>query len=196
MITTSCSEFRAKGLATLSGKWTESVIFVLVYLVITTACSFIPVIGSFSTLLLVPLAYATVYTFLKQQRGGIVSLGDMAIGWNGRVYGTLILMYVYTFLWTLLLFIPGIIKGYSYSMTSYVMVDNPELEYNAAIERSMAMMDGYKMKLFLLDLSFIGWALLSILTLGIGLLWLIPYMQQTNAAFYEELKADWEARQA
>ncbi len=145
---------------------------------------------------LIPLAYAMAYTFLKQQRGGIVSLSDMAIGWNGRVYGTLLLSYLYMFLWTLLLVIPGIIKGYSYSMTSYVMVDNPELSYNAAIERSMAMMDGYKMKYFLLHLSFIGWALLSILTCGIGFLWLVPYIHQTSAAFYEEVKADWEARQA
>ncbi len=196
MITTSNSELRAKGLAALSGKWTPSVVFVLVYLAIALACNYIPneYASIFALILIIPLGYAMVYTFLKQQRGGIVSLGDMAIGWNGRVYGTLILMNVYIYLWTLLLIIPGFIKAYSYSMTSYIMVDNPELKYNAAIERSMAMMDGYKMKLFLLHLSFIGWTLLAICTAGIGFLWLIPYMQQTNAAFYEELKADWEAR--
>ncbi len=78
-------------------------------------------------------------------------------------------------------------------MTPYLLEDNPELKYNAAIEQSMRMMDGKKMQLFLLDLSFIGWCLLSILTLGIGLLWVQPYMLGARAAFYEDLKAEYAA---
>ena len=97
--------------------------------------------------------------------------------------------YGFTILWSLVLVIPGIIKSYSYAMTSFILKDEPEMKNNAAIEKSMAMMEGNKMKLFMLDLSFIGWAILCIFTLGIGLLFLQPYVAISRAAFYEDLKA-------
>ena len=84
----------------------------------------------------------------------------------GRILGTMLLTTVYTFLWTLLLVIPGIMKSYSYAMTLFILKDYPELQYNAAIEKSMAMMSGHKMKMFLLDLSFIGWAILCLFYFG------------------------------
>lgn len=108
----------------------------------------------------------------------------------GRIGGTMILMQLYTVLWMLLLVIPGIVKSYSYALTPYILKDRPELKFNAAIEESMRMMNGYKMKLFLLDLSFIGWILLTMLTFGIGLLFLNPYMSVSRIAFYEDLKAE------
>ena len=106
-----------------------------------------------------------------------------------RIFITKFLQQLYTALWSLLLIVPGIIKGYSYAMTDYILKEEPEMKNNAAIEKSMAMMEGNKMKLFMLDLSFIGWALLCFLTLGIGFLFLIPYVQSAHAAFYEDLKA-------
>ena len=102
--------------------------------------------------------------------------------------GTALLQAVYTFLWSLLLVIPGIVKSYSYAMTNYILLDEPELRYDAAIEKSMKLMAGNKMKLFLLDLSFIGWALLCVLTFGIGVFWLKPYVSTAHAAFYEDIK--------
>ena len=102
------------------------------------------------------------------------------------------LMYVFIILWSLLLFIPGIIKMFSYAMTPYILEENPELSANEAIDRSRAMMKGHKFDLFWLFLSFIGWFFLSLLTLGIGGLWLGPYMQTATAAFYEDVKADYE----
>lgn len=105
-----------------------------------------------------------------------------------RVLTTTLLYYVYVFLWSLLLLIPGCIKSYSYAMTPYILKDNPEMKNNAAIEESMRMMDGHKLELFLLDLSFIGWAILSILTCCIGFLWLVPYMNMARVNFYEDLK--------
>lgn len=105
-----------------------------------------------------------------------------------RVLTTTLLYYVYVFLWSLLLLIPGCIKSYSYAMTPYILKDNPEMKNNAAIEESMRMMDGHKLELFLLDLSFIGWAILSILTCCIGFLWLVPYMNMAHVNFYEDLK--------
>ena len=103
--------------------------------------------------------------------------------------GTVVLVFIYTFLWSLLLIIPGIIKHYSYAMTPYILKEEPEMKNNAAIEKSMVMMDGNKMKLFMLDLSFIGWAILCIFTFGIGFLFLQPYVAISRAAFYEDLKA-------
>lgn len=107
-----------------------------------------------------------------------------------KVWGML-LMTILLALWTLLLFIPGIIKAYSYSMTPYILAENPELSASEAIHRSRMMMRGHKFDLFWLQLSFIGWVFLSLLTAGIGFLWMDPYYRTAQAAFYEEVKADY-----
>ena len=131
-------------------------------------------------------------TLLDVVRGGNdVNIGTLFAGFNdfGRIVGTKLLKAIYTFLWSLLLVIPGIVKMYSYAMTDYILRDEPQLANNAAIEKSMSMMDGNKMKLFMLDLSFIGWAILCMFTLGIGYLFLQPYVEASHVAFYEDLKA-------
>jgi len=97
-------------------------------------------------------------------------------------------------LWSLLLVIPGIIKSLSYAMTMYIVKDHPELTVNEAIDLSKDMMYGHKYDLFYLYISFIGWYLLSILTLGIGTFWLMPYIQTAQASFYEDVKAEWELK--
>ena len=102
------------------------------------------------------------------------------------------LMTVFIVLWCLLLFIPGIVMSFAYAMTPYILVDNPEMKAIDAIRKSKSMMKGHKFDLFYLELSFIGWILLGFLTLGIGYLWLIPYMQTTISAFYEDLKMEAE----
>lgn len=94
---------------------------------------------------------------------------------------------LYTFLWSLLFIIPGIIASYSYAMTGYILVDHPELTASEAIERSKEMMSGNRFRLFCLHLSFIGWAILCAFTMGIGNLWLNPYKQAATAAFYREV---------
>lgn len=144
------------------------------------------------SLLLLPLSYGYAVLFLGAVRGVKPDFARLFDGFKdyGRILGTLLLMKVYTVLWALLLLVPGVVKSYSYSMTEFILKDHPELAYNAAIERSMAMMSGYKMKLFLMDLSFIGWAILSLCTLGIGFLFLAPYATASHAAFYEELKLE------
>lgn len=88
---------------------------------------------------------------------------------------------------TLLLIIPGIIVYYSYAMTPYILAENPNLTASQAIKASSALMHGQKWRLFCLELSFIGWHFLSILTLCIGLLWLTPYVEASRAAFYREI---------
>ncbi len=113
--------------------------------------------------------------------------------WLHIVWG-MFLMVLYVFLWSLLFVIPGIVKAYSYAMTPYIIVENPELSANQAIDRSREMMRGRKFDLFYLHLSFIGWGILCLLTFGIGFLWLIPYMDTAQAAFYADVKADREGR--
>ena len=107
--------------------------------------------------------------------------------WKSAAFARL-LKGVYILLWSLLFIIPGIIAAYSYAMTSYILAENPELTASEAIERSKQMMSGNRWRLFCVQISFIGWEILStLLTFGIGGLWITPYKQATTAAFYREI---------
>ena len=183
------SELRAEARVALTDKWVMGAVTTLVFGAVSGAASYIPVVGTI--LVALPMMYGYSIVMLSVMRGGEMNIGGLFDGFNdfGRVVGTKLLQAIYTFLWMLLLVIPGIIKSYSYAMTDFILKDEPLLANNAAIEKSMAMMDGNKMKLFLLDLSFIGWAILCLFTFGIGFLFLQPYVQSAHAAFYEDLKA-------
>ena len=100
------------------------------------------------------------------------------------------LVAVFTALWSLLFVIPGIVKSYAYSMTFYIMNDNPNLSASEAIKESQRMMKGYKMKAFLLDLSFIGWLFVGALCCGIGTLWVAPYMAAAKTELYQHIRAN------
>ena len=192
-------DIREFALNELRGNWTQPVLTTLVYVIVTGAASgilsFVPGIGSLAASLLIaaPLGFGFAITFLNFMRGidrdDMVGKPFVCFQQYGRYLGVSVLQTVFIMLWTLLFIVPGIIKGYSYAMTCFIMHDNPQLNADNCIEASKKMMDGNKGKLFLLDLSFIGWALLCILTLGIGFLWLEPYIQCSHAKFYEELKA-------
>lgn len=197
--------------ASLKGKWTSFVLVTLLMLIINCALSLPSTITglmypnspqvNWSTLftVVVSLIYAVLewgfaIMFLRNLRDPhFDELGTLFDGFRdfGRIFVTLFLQNIYTLLWALLLIIPGIVKSYSYAMTPYILYDDPKLQGNAAIELSMRMMRGHKLELFLLHLSFIGWLLLCILTLGIGFLWLIPYVHSTQAAFYEDVKEEY-----
>lgn len=97
---------------------------------------------------------------------------------------------LYTVLWALVFIIPGIIKGYAYAMTPFILADHPEMTASQAIKASEELMDGYKGDLFWLELTFIGWELLNVLTLCIGSLWLTPYKNAAYAAFYRRILAE------
>lgn len=193
--------FREAAWSQLTGKWQPAVIFSLVYVAIVLVINYVGTkndyISFLSMLLLFPLQYGAAVAFLSFKRTGVdVKIGDMFVGFNdyGRVFVTILLQTLYIVLWSLLLVVPGIIKAISYSQTIYILKDNPELKFNGAIERSMAMMEGHKMEAFLLGISFIGWLLLGVLTLGIGMLWVTPYMNTAYAHFYDYVKEDYERR--
>ena len=95
---------------------------------------------------------------------------------------------LFTFLWSLLFVIPGIIKSFSYSMSTYILAENKGKPALECINESKAMTNGHKMDLFVLGLSIIGWGFLCAITLGIASIWVIPYMQATYANAYNSLK--------
>ena len=105
----------------------------------------------------------------------------------GSAFCLKLLQTLFVFLWSLLLIFPGIMKAYAYSMAPFIMAENPNMTAREALRASEDLMYGHKAELFFLELSFIGWGLLSVLTLGIGSLWLTPYIQAAHAAFYRNL---------
>ena len=195
----SFKSYRDAGWAQLDGNWGLSVVLTLVYILVVIALSglesYIWKGSIITTILVIPLAYSYNIAFLDKKRTGeALCIEKLFVGYKDflRIAGTGLLMYIYVFLWALLLVIPGIIKQISYSQTCYILKDNPEISFNAAIERSMAMMKGHKWEYFCLVLSFIGWILLEIITLGIAALWVTPYMSVTFAGYYEDLKTEFE----
>ena len=139
------------------------------------------------------LGYSVAHKELLQNGDAAITRNTVRLAFSDYVRNavSILLVYLYTFLWTLLFIVPGIIKGLAYSLTPFIVKDNPQLSPNQAINLSMKMMKGHKFDLFYLYLSFIGWILLAMLTLGIGLLWVIPYMQTSMAAFYLDVKNDY-----
>ncbi len=105
-----------------------------------------------------------------------------------NIFITMFLRSIYIFLWTLLLIIPGIIKFYAYRMVPYILADNPEIKPGKAIKLSQEMTQGEKWNIFVLDLSFLGWFILGALALGIGIFFVQPYYDATNAGLYLNLK--------
>ena len=105
----------------------------------------------------------------------------------GTGFAQQFLRVLFTTLWMLLFIIPGIVKGLSYAMTPFILEEHPEMTASEAIKASMRLMDGYKMDLFILGLTFIGWQILACLTMGIGFLFLNPYMNATYAVFYRSI---------
>ena len=151
--------------------------------------------------------FAFVYSIALLILGGVVKLGyckynlkivDGHMGTMGDLFSQFdrfaqafllnLLTGLFIALWSILLVIPGIVAAYSYSMAPYILLEDPNCSAMDAIRRSKEMMKGHKGRLFTMELSFIGWILLSVLTLGIGNLFLTPYMNAATAVFYRNLQ--------
>lgn len=105
-----------------------------------------------------------------------------------RNIGTMLLVNIKTVLWSLLFVIPGIIKAYEYAIIPYILADDPNISSKEAFKKARQMMKGNKWRLFKLNLSFIGWGVLCVLTMGVGTIFLMPYVSAAAAEFYTELK--------
>lgn len=156
--------------------------------------AFIPFVGPIISSIIITPAFSLsiVRVYLSISEGGTPSAGDAFCGFDDfwAAFKVTFFVGLYTFLWSLLLFVPGIIKALSYSMSMYILAENKGKSAHSCIRESMEMTNGYKMDLFILGLSFIGWILLCCVTLGIAAIWVIPYMNATYANAYKSLNGD------
>lgn len=210
------SALRSSARDKLRGNWGTAVLLCLIFSIICGLPAYIPYLGVIIGILLSgPLTLGLDTCFLKLVRHEsfiIENLFDGFKKFSSAVIAQLLIT-IFVFLWslpfiipaiiasysysmvfyilsdwTLLFIIPGLIASYRYSMVFYILSDNPEMSAMESLSKSKEMMVGFKWKLFCLHLSFIGWAILSILTLGIAYLWLTPYVYSSISNFYVDLK--------
>ena len=160
----------------------------LIVSVVASIANIIPVIGPI--VVISAFTIATIIIYLKLAAGINPEIAELFqhFGKFWAAFKVIFLTGLFTMLWSLLLYIPGIIKGLSYSMSMYILAENPDMPALEAIDRSKKMMDGHKMELFVLMLSFIGWYLLCMVTFGIAAIYVVPYMSATMANFYNNIK--------
>lgn len=177
-----------------SGMSSEEILISLVLLgsAVLTACLISAV---FRAIVYNPLRIG-ISEFCIEAINGTAKFRSIANGYKTRTISkiwTLFLRDFYVVLWGILFIVPGIVKAYEYSQLTYILADNPDISTKDALRQSKALMKGNKWKAFVLDLSFLGWDILSILTFGIlGVFYVEPYKLLTDAALYEKLKQNAE----
>lgn len=153
--------------------------------------SFIPFGGLVSAIIITPaFTLSLIRVYLNVASGIKPTAGDAFCGYDDfwSAFKVTFLSGFFTFLWSLLFVIPGIVKSYAYSMSIYVLAENKGKPALECINESKAMTNGHKMDLFVLGLSFIGWILLSCITFGVAYIWVLPYIQTTYTNAYNSLK--------
>ena len=184
-----CSELRGRAWQSLTGVYWSIIVLLLVYWFISAAASTIT--AGVLSLLLLPMSYAIEVAVLNASRSRTVpQIENLFTIYRDnflKAFLVPLLQVLFIFLWSMLFVIPGVIMAYAYSMAVYVANDNPELSAMDAIRKSRELMNGHKWDLFVLDLSFIGWIFLCLITCGIGFLFLAPYIRMAHVEFYREL---------
>ena len=142
---------------------------------------------------LIPASIGYIYYIMELINGKVLDVKEALLSKYklfGLILVTSIMVSLFTTLWTLLLIIPGIIYAFKVAMVNYILADSADenTKWKDVINTSKEMMNGYKMDYFVFGLSFIGWELLCIVTLGIAIIWVYPYMQVANVMYYQELK--------
>ena len=192
-------DFRQSAWQSLSGKWGVCVLVFLIFDVISGACAGLSyfAVGAIAMLIVMgPLTIGYSKVALNVARDKDAEIGMLFDGFKdfSRSLVLYITNNIFIMLWSFLFIIPGIIKSYAYSMSYYILLDDPTISANDARKKSIEMMKGNKWRLFCLQFSFIGWYLLSMLTFGILLFWVSPYMQVAEAKFYLSLLPEEEQR--
>lgn len=185
------AELKAQAKSQLKGKVGMFFLCSLIVGIITIVGGMIPLVGALITLLIsIPLSIGLILIYLDVTNNLDIKLERLFDGFKyfWKAFVLMLLVGVFTWLWTLLFIIPGIIKAYSYSMSFYILAENPEMTALEALNESKRIMQGHKMELFVLELSFILWDLLYIVTFGIAGIWIMPYMQLTITNFYHSIK--------
>lgn len=188
------STLRQMARESLKGKWNIVVPTFLVYFIIVGVIEYLgeqaPILYVLTIIVSGPIVLGISIFSLNIARNKDAKIEQLFEGF--RNFGTSILAYVlmvlFIILWTILLIIPGIIAAISYSMTFFIIAEDETIGAYDALKKSKEMMNGHKWKFFCLGFSFFGWFLLSIFTLGIGLLWLAPYVNVSYVKFYDNIK--------
>jgi uncharacterized membrane protein len=200
----SISELRAAARTTLKGRWGKVILACFIFTLITNIINTLPTDDYFGWILgalvfVIAGAWSagliTYNLHLIRQKPLSIKLLFSQLPHLLPFFILVLRQTLFILLWALLLVIPGLIASLRYSQSIYIKVDNPEMKASEVINHSKAMMHGQKWKYVLMHLSFIGWFLLCIPTLGIGLLWLMPYIYATQASFYEDLRLRYQEQQ-
>ncbi len=185
-------DFRKRAWSVLNGKWGTMIVIWLIVSLILGACGGLSWlgVGAIAALLVTgPFNLGVASANLKLARGANVEISDAFGGFQNFADSFLLYLLnsIFTALWSLLLIIPGIIASYRYSMSYYILSDNPTMDGNEARVASVQLMRGNKWRLFCLDCSFIGWYILCVLTFGILTFWVAPYHEAARTEFYRDL---------
>ena len=190
------TEIKSMAKAQIKGKIGILFVIALIATVLSSVASailsIIPYAGAVASSILVsaPLALGSIMVYLDVVNSREIKVETLFKGY-GDIWNAFVVQFMtglFTFLWSLLFIVPGIIKSISYSMAMYILAENKGMNPMEAINKSKEMMNGHKMEYFVLMLSFIGWSLLGIITCGIGFIWIAPYMSATFANFYNKIK--------
>ena len=186
----SASQYRTIARENLKNNWGNAILVCLIVLGIATLFSSVPFVGAVATIILIgQLTVGELRYFINLNKKENATIKTMFTNFGDELisnFVTYLLQVIYTFLWTLLFIIPGIVKAYSYSMTFYLKAKEPLLQSNEAITKSREIMNGKKWKLFCLHFSFIGWIFLVMITFGILLFYVVPYMEASVTVFYDD----------
>ena len=180
------TQLKNEALDKLQGNWGQLALATFVFAIITGVAGIIPFGG---LLIGGPLTYGLNILYLKFTRTGSTDMNSMFDGFKdfGNALGAYFLMALIILFFTILLIVPGIIAALALSQTYRLMKDNPGMDCVAAMRKSRDIMRGHKADYFILNLSFIGWAILCVFTLMIGFFFLAPYVYTTNTLFYNKL---------
>ncbi len=178
----------------LRGNWGIAILTLLIGYVLTAAASCVFGVGEL--IVIGPIETGLALIFMKLSYHDNAEVGDLFVPFQNfaNTFFAGFLVTIFTFLWTLLLVVPGIVKGIAYSQTFFIMNEHPDFTGKEAIDASQGMMLGHKWEYFVLSLSFIGWFLLCIITFGLMLFYVLPYYQATMAEYYRYLKESQEPR--
>ena len=191
------NELKASAKTQIKGKIGILFAMFLIMFGVLFASGFVPVLGSIVNCLVgAAFTLGGAWVFLRIAKGEEVSVGNIFYGFQDlwTAIKAQFLMGLFILLWSLLLIIPGIIKAYAYSMTFFILAENKGMPVLEAITLSRKMMNGHKMDLFLLFLSFIGWFILTGITFGIAGIWVYPYFSATLTNFYLSVKEDYMSK--
>lgn len=190
-------ELKALAREQIKGKIGLLFVMFLIIVGLYIVAGLVPVLGSVVSMILgAAVTLGMTKVFLKIVKGEEITVGNVFYGFEDLWTAIKAQFFtgLFIWLWSLLLIIPGIIKAYSYSMTFFILAENKGMPVLDAITLSRKMMDGHKIDLFVLFLSFIGWFFLIAITFGIAGIWVYPYFYAAMTNFYLSVKEDYASK--